>query len=156
MVPATAPTAAAAEPAAPSQPEYAPFCEAAATNDCQAPVVTVIDPKYCVEKVPYVIISVPPGTIYQSTDPDMECTDQMHNDGNLRVTCHSISGKDEWSYDLQLSNGACSDSSLLMDTNQCPSGYGYDAVNTCCAVPAPAGSSGTTTFTVDLHVCYGE
>ena len=148
--------AAPAEPAVPAQPQYAPFCEAAAPSGCTAPTVTMVDPKYCVEKVPYVIISVPPGTTYQSTDPDMECVDQIHSDGNLRVTCHSISSKDDWSYDLQLCNGACSAPALQMGTDQCPEGYGYDTANTCCAAPAPATGGGCTTFKVDLHVCFGE
>lgn len=144
------------EPATPTQPQYAPFCETAAANGCEAPEITMIDPKYCVDDVPYVIIAVAPGTSYQSSDPDMRCIEEMHNDGNLRITCHSLSGKDSWSYDLLLCNSACTAPALQMETGQCPDGYGYDPGNSCCTAPAPSSSDGCTTFTVDLRVCYGE
>jgi len=140
----------------PTQSQYAPFCEAATANGCQAPAVTMIDPKYCVDKVPYVIISVPPSTTFETSDPDLDCNGEMHNDGSLRIACHSLSGKDEWSYDLKLCNGACSAPVLQMETGQCPDGYGYDPTGMCCAAPAPASGDGCTTFTVDLRVCYGE
>jgi hypothetical protein len=144
------------ESVAPTQSQYAPFCETGAANGCETPAITMIDPKYCVDKVPYVIISVPPGTTYKSSDLDMECNQEMHNDGNLRIACHSLSGKDSWSYDLELCNGACTAPALQTETGQCPEGYGYDPANSCCAAPAPASSNGCTTFTVDLRVCYGE
>jgi len=140
-------------PDEPAQPQYAPFCEAATANGCEAPAVTMLDKQYCVERVPYAIMSAPAGTTYESQDPDMECVDQMHNDGTLRITCHSISGKSLWSYDLKVCNSACSATSLEMGTGQCPEGYGYDAANQCCSAPAPSGSDGCTIYTVDLGVC---
>ena len=152
----TSPTATQEELAAPVQPQFAPFCDAASSSGCQSPDVTMIDPKYCVDRVPYVIISVPPGTSYESLDPDMQCVDQTHSDGNLRVTCHSLSGKDNWSYDLKLCNIACNPSSLEAGTGQCPEGYGYDAVKVCCAAPPPASADGCTIFQVDLTVCFGQ
>jgi len=152
----SAPTAEQDDLAAPVQPEFAPFCETSSSSGCQSPDVTMIDPKYCVEKVPYVIISVPPGTSYEALDADMECVDQMHSDGNLRVTCHSLSGKDDWTYDLKLCNVACNPPALEVGTGQCPEGYGYDAVKVCCAAPLPASADGCTIFQVDLTVCFGE
>lgn len=136
----------------PTQPQYAPFC-ATAPSGCEAPVVTILDSSYCVEKVPYAIMSVLPGTTYESEDLDFQCVDQMHSDGTMRVTCHSVTGKQLWSYDLQVCNGACSLPALQMDTGQCPEGYGYDSANTCCMAPAPAGSDGCTVFQVDLGAC---
>jgi hypothetical protein len=139
-------------PADPTQPQYAPFCDAAPTG-CEAPTVTVLDPKYCVEKVPYVIMSVPAGTTYESQDLDMVCEDQMHSDGTLRVTCHSATNKELISYNLELCNNSCSAPALQMGTGQCPEGYGYDSANLCCAAPAPASDSGCTNFTVDIRTC---
>jgi len=140
----------------PTETLYAPFCEATVANGCQAPTITMIDPKYCVDKVPYVIISAPPGTTFESSDLDLDCNEEMHNDGNLRIACHSLSGKDDWSYDLKVCNGACTAPVLQMETGQCPDGYGYDPTSMCCAAPAPASGDGCTTFTVDLRVCFGE
>jgi hypothetical protein len=148
------PTTAPADPgsAQPTQPQYAPFCESAPTG-CEAPTVTLLDPNYCVEKVPYVIMAVPAGTTYEPQDPDLECVDQMHSDGTLRVTCHSLTNKDLISYDLKACNSACSAPALQMGTGQCPDGYGYDSANTCCAAPAPASGDGCTTYKVDIRVC---
>jgi hypothetical protein len=148
--PTTTPSDPASEP--PTQPQFAPFCQSAPTG-CEAPTVTLLDENYCVEKVPYVIMSVQAGTTYESQDPDMECVDQMHNDGTLRVTCHSLSNKDLISYDLKVCNSACSGPALQMGTGQCPEGYGYDSANMCCAAPAPASSDGCTTYKVDIRVC---
>jgi len=143
-----------AEPAPPepTQPQYAPFCEAAPAG-CEAPTVEMLDNKYCIDKVPYAIMSVPAGTTYESLDPDMACVDQLHSDGSLRVTCHSVTGKQLWSYDLKVCNGACSAPALEMGTGQCPDGYGYDSASMCCAAPSPASGDGCTTYTVDLGAC---
>jgi hypothetical protein len=144
-----------AEPTAlpePTQPQFAPFC-AAAPAGCAAPTVELLDNKYCIEKVPYVIMSVAAGTTYESQDPDMQCVDQLHSDGSLRVSCHSVTGKELWSYDLQVCNGACSAPALQMDSGQCPDGYGYDPANLCCAAPAPSGGDGCTTYRVDIGAC---
>ncbi len=101
--PAPAEPAQPAEPAPPepTQPQYAPMCQAAPAT-CEAPTVEMLDNKYCIEKVPYAIMSVPAGTTYESLDPDMVCVDQMHSDGSLRVTCHSVTSKALISYDLKL------------------------------------------------------
>ena len=144
-----------AEPAPPEPtlPQYAPFCEAAPAG-CAAPTVEMLDNSYCVEKVPYAIMSVPAGTTYESFDPDLACVDQLHSDGNLRVTCHSVTGKQLWSYDLKLCNGACSAPALQMGTGQCPDGYGFDVSNQCCAVPPPASGDGCITYSVDIGGCH--
>ncbi len=139
-------------PAEPTQPQYAPFCQAAPAG-CEAPTVTMIDNKYCIEKVPYAIMSVPAGTTYESQDPDMQCVDQMHSDGTLRVTCHSVSKKQLWSYDLKVCNGSCSAPALQMGTGQCPEGYGFDPAGQCCAAPSPASGDGCTMYRVDLGAC---
>jgi hypothetical protein len=148
------PTAAPAEPtgAQPTQPQYAPFCQSAPAG-CEAPTVTMLDNKYCIEKVPYAIMSIPAGTTYKSQDLDMQCVDQMHSDGTMRVTCHSLTGKQLWSYQLQLCNSACSVPTLQTGAGQCPEGYGYDSANTCCAAPVPDNSDGCTMYQVDLGAC---
>jgi hypothetical protein len=156
---AAPPTTAPVEPSpvepTPTQPQYAPFCEVAPSG-CEAPTVTMLDNKYCVEKVPYAIMSVPAGTTYKSEEMDFQCRDQMHSDGTMRVTCHSVTGKQLWSFELQVCNSACSVPVLQMGTGQCPEGYGYDEANMCCAAPPPASSDGCTVYQVDLGACTGS
>jgi hypothetical protein len=139
-------------PTGPTQPQYAPFCESAPPA-CGAPIVTILDTSYCVDKVPYAIMSVQPGTTYETPDLDFQCVDQMHSDGTMRVTCHSVTGKQLWSFDLQFCNSACNTPALQMGTGQCPEGYGYDSAKTCCAVPVPANADGCTVYQVDLGAC---
>lgn len=150
------PTMAPVEPSpiepTPTQPQFAPYCETAPSG-CEAPVVRMLDNSYCVEKIPYAIMSAPAGTTYKSEELDFQCRDQMHSDGTMRVTCHSVTGKQLWSFDLQVCNSACSASPLLMDTGQCPEGYGFDQANSCCAAPTPANNDGCTIYRVDLGAC---
>ncbi len=136
----------------PTQSQFAPFC-AAATSGCEVPVVTMLDNSYCVEKVPYAIMSVPAGTTYDSGELDFQCRDQMHSDGTMRLTCHSVTGKQLTSFDLHLCNSACSVPALQMGAGQCPEGYGYDPANSCCAAPPPASSDGCSVYKVDLGAC---
>jgi hypothetical protein len=138
-----------------TQPQFAPFCESAPSG-CQAPTVRMLDNKYCIDKVPYAIMSVAAGTTYETSDLDFQCVDQMHSDGTMRVTCHSVSGKELWSFDLKVCNSACSVPVLQTGSGQCPEGYGYDQANQCCAAPAPASSDGCTIYQVDLGACIGS
>ncbi len=140
------------EPPPPEQgaaPQYAPLCQAA--SGCAAPEVEMLDNKYCVEKIPYAIMSVPAGTTYESLDPKLKCQDQMHSDGSLRITCYS--GKELWSYDMKVCNGACAAPQLDMTSGQCQEGYGYDAANQCCAQPSSGGEAGCTVYQVDIGAC---
>lgn len=143
-----------AQPAAPepTQPQYAPFCQNAPTS-CETPAIEMLDNKYCIDKVPYAIMAAPAGTTYESLDPDMDCVDQAHSDGSMRITCHSVTGKELWSYDMKVCNSTCSAPALQAGTGQCPEGYGYDAANLCCAQPSTSGGDGCTTYTVDLGAC---
>lgn len=135
------------------QPEYAPFCETTSATGCEAPTVRMLDNAYCIERVPYAIMAVPAGTSYESQDPDMDCVDQMVDD-ELRITCHSVTSKELWSYNLKVCNSACSPApSLQMDTGQCPEGYGFDTASQCCAAPEPASEASCIFYQVDLGSC---
>lgn len=141
------------QPTVPPAPQYAPFCQAAPAA-CQPPTIELRDNAFCVEKVPYAILAVPAGTTYESQDAGMECIDQATADGSLRITCHSKEGKQLWSYNLKVCNGACKAPSLQMGTGQCPEGYGFDAANQCCAVPPAAGEeAGCIIYRVDIGGC---
>jgi hypothetical protein len=142
--------AAEAAPAEVAQPQYAPACPATGSS-CQAPEVEMLDNKYCVKKIPYAIMSVPAGTTYESLDPDLECQDQVHSDGSLRITCSS--GEELWSYNLKLCSGSCSGAQLDMNSGQCQEGFGYDAANGCCAPAAQGGDAGCMVYQVDIGAC---
>ncbi len=134
-------------PAEPTVPQYAPFCQTAPA--CEAPIVEMRDNAFCVEKIPYAIMAAPAGTTYESQNADMTCQDQATADGSLRITC---TGDELISYDLKVCNGSCTAPALVMDSPQCPAGYGLDSAQQCCAQPAAA-DSGCTIFRVDIGAC---
>lgn len=138
--------------AEPPQPEYAPTCQSAPAG-CAAPEIEMIEKAYCIKKVPYAIMSVPPGTTYESLDPELDCVDQMHSDGNMRVSCHSVKSRQLWSFDVKFCNSACTAPALDMNSGQCQEGYGYDAANQCCAAPSTDSDAGCVVYQVDLGAC---
>jgi serine/threonine-protein kinase len=131
---------------APTQPEFAPFCQAAPTT-CDVPAANVLD-KFCVQKVPYTLMSFPEGTTFEVVTSGFTCTDEGLRDGNQMVSC---SGPELISFDLKVCNSACTTETVSAD-GQCPQGYGYDSAQQCCAA-APAPDSGCTVIRVDLRDC---
>ena len=153
------PTQPPAEVVVPTQPAptaqtFAPACQAIIS--CAAPNVkdTEAATTYCVEKVPYQNISVPPGTTFESLDPtgEFKCQDSgTVVDGKNILTC---SGKELTAYDLKLTNSACGASALATGTGQCQDGQGYDAAQNCCA-PLTDASAGSVTIKVNMGACPG-
>jgi hypothetical protein len=133
---------------------FAPACPSAVS--CSAPEVASVDTEprdtYCVKKIPYQNIMVPPGTTFEAIDPagDFKCRDSgTLVDGKEVLSC---TGKMLWSYQLKLSNPACSGSALATGTGQCQDGFGYDAGQNCCA-PLTGGDVGSVTVKVNLGGC---
>jgi len=157
VVPTEAPPvvapATAQQPAQPV-PVFAPACQAA--TSCAAPAVEEMDTEvkktYCVKKVPYQNILVPPGTTFEvlDTSGEFKCKDSgTVVDGKAVLSC---TGKNLWAYELKLINPACSASNLTTGTGQCQEGLGYDAAQNCCA-PLTGGDSGSVTIKVNLGSC---
>ena len=137
------------QPQQPAQ-NFAPACQSA--NSCAAPDVpdTDVANKYCVTKIPYVNISVPPGTTFESLDStgELRCQDSgTVVDGMEILTCY---GKELTTYQLKLTNSTCSAASLQTGTGQCPDGQGFDAANNCCA---PLSEGGSTIINVNIGAC---
>jgi hypothetical protein len=133
--------------------QFAPACQAAAS--CDAPAVTDTEAvnTYCVQKIPYQNIMLPPGTTFESLDSkgELKCADSgTVVDGKNVISC---TGKELWTYELKLTNTACgSGSSLQAGTTSCADGQGYDAANNCCA-PLTTGSGGSVVIKVNIGAC---
>ncbi len=127
----------------------APICQASET--CAA-LDAVQIPLPCVKKVPYTNVLVPVGTSFEVLDQsgDFMCLDTgvVLNDKEV-LTCH---GTELYSFQLRLTNTACSGTELSTGSGQCDDGYGYDAEQKCC-VPVNSTSAGSTTVTVNLGAC---
>jgi hypothetical protein len=131
---------------------FAPACQAAAT--CAAPVVpdTIALDTFCVEKIPYENISLDPGTTFEVLDPkgELKCRDSgTIVDGKKVITCTS---KQLWTYDLKLTNTACSAGALTAGASQCQAGLGYDAAQNCCA-PLTGAGDGSVIIKVNMGAC---
>jgi hypothetical protein len=140
------------EPAPAAQ--LAPVCQTSASS-CAALQVQDTDPanSYCVKKVPYQNISVPPGTTFESLDPsgELQCADSgTISRGMSIITC---TGKQLWTYQLRLINSACGGANLAVGTGQCQEGFGYDSAQQCCA-PVTGDAGGSTTIKVNIGACY--
>jgi hypothetical protein len=133
----------------PAAAVQAPICRASQT--CAALDAEQI-PISCVKKVPYTNVLVPVGTTFEVVDnsADFVCLDTgvVVNDKEV-LTCH---GKELYSFQLRLTNAACSAAALSGGGGQCEAGYGYDAGQKCCA-PVNNGASGSTVVTVSLGAC---
>lgn len=139
------------QPAAPAQ-TFAPACQAA--TSCAAPDVKNTEgvDTFCVEKIPYQNISVPPGTTFETLDPkgELKCQDSgTVVDGKNVITC---TGKELWTYELKFTNSACAANALATGTGQCQDGLGYDAAQNCCA-PLTAADAGSVTIKVNMGAC---
>jgi hypothetical protein len=141
-------------PPAPTAQTFAPACQA--ITACAAPNVQDIagNENYCVEKIPYQNVTLPPGTTFESLDPtgEFKCQDSgVVVDGQNVVTC---SGKELTAYDLKLTSSACAVNALATDTGQCQEGLGYDVAQNCCA-PLTDVSAGSVTIKVNIGACPG-
>jgi len=139
-------------PAAGAAAVFAPACQAAAS--CAAPAVpdTVALDTFCVQKIPYQNILLEPGTTFESLDPkgELKCQDSgTVVDGKNIITCTS---KELWTYELKLTNTACSAATLTSGASQCQAGLGYDAAQNCCA-PLPSGEGGSVVIKVNMGAC---
>ncbi len=139
------------EGAAPAQ-SFAPACQAAAS--CAAPAVadTAAIDTFCVQKIPYQNIFLEPGTTFESLDPkgELKCQDSgTVVDGKNIISCTS---KELWTYELKLTNTACSAGTLASGASQCQAGLGYDAAQNCCA-PLPSGDGGSVVIKINMGAC---
>ena len=146
------PTQAPADAAAPTVQTFAPACQA--VTSCAAPDVTEVagDKNYCVEKIPYQNVAVPPGATFESLDPtgEFKCQDSgTVVDGKNIITC---AGQQLVAYELKLTSSACAANALATGTGQCQEGLGYDAAQNCCA-PLDAAATGSVNITVHMGAC---
>ncbi len=127
----------------------APLCQASET--CAALDAEQI-PLSCVKKVPYTNVLVPVGTTFEVLDQsgDFMCLDTgVVVNGKEVLSCH---GTELYSFQLRLTNTACTGTSLATGTGQCEDGYGYDAEQKCCT-PLSGASTGSTIVSVNLGAC---
>jgi hypothetical protein len=132
-----------------SSPQAVPFCDV--SSSCQAFDAEQI-PLDCVKKVPYTNVLVPIGTRFEVVDKsgNFTCVDTgMVVNGKEVVSCH---GRQLYSFELELTNAACTDANISVGSGQCQDGYGYDAAQQCCAA-IPAGADGSITVRVNLGAC---
>ena len=151
-----APVDAAANQAAPAvnAQTFAPACQT--TTSC-APANVDLPPydTYCVIKATYQNLLLDPGVTFELVNPadDLNCYDSGTDvKGKNVITC---TGKQLWTYELKLTNTACTGgSSLQAGTGQCQEGLGFDAAQNCCA-PITNDGGNSTIIKVNIGACPG-
>ena len=117
-----------------------PLCQVDPDLFCALPEAEVRD-KFCIRKVPYILMVFPKGTSFEVVDKGFTCTDEGIRGGEQMVSCY---GPQLYSFDLKVCNAACVPSGAVVEQGACEDGFGYDATESNCR-----------TIQVDLGACSG-
>jgi hypothetical protein len=133
----------------PTAVEEAPLC----TTDplagvCSVPKVGMLS-KFCVKKLPYTLLGIPPGSTFQPMDAELVCKDEGIRGEVRQVSC---TGRELYSYEIKVCDANCSGAQLEADSARCPDGYGYSAEAGCCALPSTL-EPGCVIYKVDIGAC---
>ncbi len=82
----------------------------------------------CPSGIPYTTHMIPKGTTFEPVSPDFKCKNVGDREGNDLIAC---TGTPLYNFDLKLCN-AINLPELVLDSDQCRPGAGYDAANGCC------------------------
>jgi len=133
----------------PTLVQIAPLCTVdPLAGACPTPTVRT-QSKFCVKKLPYTLLEIPPGATFESMDTGMTCKDEGLHGGVHQVSC---TGQQLYSFELKVCDTACSAAQLKTGTGQCPDGYGYSAGAGCCW-PTSALEAGCVIYKVDIGAC---
>lgn len=105
---------------------FAPMCQPPA----DAPILALVKKtnETCTGGVPYTYYTIPKGTIFEVLDEEFKCEFVGENKGNDVIAC---TGKPLFNFDLKLCN-PINLPELVMDSDKCQPGAGYDEANGCC------------------------
>ena len=133
----------------PTLVQIAPLCTVdPLAGACPTPTVRT-QSKFCVQKLPYTLLEIPPGATFESMDTGMTCKDEGLHGGVHQVSC---TGQQLYSFELKVCDTTCSVPPLATGTGQCPDGYGYSAGAGCCW-PTSALEAGCVIYKVDIGAC---
>lgn len=117
---------------------------------CELPEAEVRD-KFCIKKVPYILMVFPRGTSFEVVDEGFTCTDEGIRGGEQMVSCY---GPELYSFDLNVCNAACVPTGAVLEQGACEAGFGYDSTNDCC-LRLPTTDSNCRIIRIDLGACSG-
>jgi len=128
-----------------------PLCEVEpGATACELPEADIRD-KFCISKVPYILMAFPKGTSFDVVDEGFTCTDEGIRGGEQMVSCY---GPQLYSFDLKVCNAACVPSGAVLEQGACEDGFGYDSTKDCC-LRLPTTDSNCKVIQVDLGACSG-
>lgn len=136
-------------PAVPTSEQQAPVCTVdPLAGACSVPKVTTLS-KFCVSKIPYTVLGIPPSASFESLDAELKCKDEKVWGGIRQVSC---TGKELYSYEIKVCDTTCSAAPLETGSSKCPAGYGYSEAANCCWQPSTQ-EAGCTIFKLDISAC---
>jgi hypothetical protein len=130
-------------PATPTSP-FAPVCEISVASTLAAPLcqrpVAEESSSFCMNKVPFNLISMNPGTSYELLTQDFLCSDAGMKDGRQLLMCTGPMGVP---FEIRAcGQPACALPTAPAELSQCQQGFWYDESLGCCAfVPQPVEQS---------------
>jgi serine/threonine protein kinase len=126
---------------------FAAFCQ---PDTLQVPVPAVVEKnRTCVNKDPFMTVSIPLNATFESLSPDMKCEVITTQTNDVLVGCTS---KQSFAYQLKVCNPPPVLSVSANNSGRCSAGLHFDQANQCCLKP-PAFDAGCTIFPVDMKTC---
>jgi hypothetical protein len=134
---------------APNLEQQAPICTVNPLEGaCSAPKVTTLS-KFCVSKIPYTVLGIPPSATFEPLDENLKCKDEKVWGGVRQLSC---TGQQSYSYEIKVCDTTCSVTPLESGSAKCPAGYGYSEAANCCWMPS-TDETGCTIFKLDIGAC---
>jgi hypothetical protein len=133
----------------PTVVQEAPLCTTdPLAGTCSTPKVGTLS-KFCVKKLPYTLLGIPPASTFQPMDPTLICKDEGIRGEVRQVSC---TGQQLYSYEIKVCDANCSGAQLETGSDRCPDGYGYSAEADCCWLTSTL-EPGCVIYKVDIGSC---
>ena len=121
------------------------------SSQCALPTGNQRD-QFCVNKVPYTLIAIPPDDTYHVLTAGFTCDDAGVRNNFQLLTC---TGPQSYTFNLKVCNAACAAlpaTATAVPSGRCPSGYDYLSDKQCCQT-ATNDQSGCVTLSFDTRSC---
>lgn len=147
--PAVLSTSTSASLPSPTLEQEAPLCTSnPLAGACSVPTVSVLS-RFCVKKVPYTLLGIPPSATFQALDEKLKCKDESIRGDVRQVSC---TGQELYTYEIKVCDVNCASAQLADGGGRCPEGYGYSAEANCCWMPSTL-EAGCVIYKVDIGAC---
>ena len=118
---------------APPTPKFAPFCQPSSASiatplQCQVPIAEQSS-SFCQDKSPYNLVLINPGSSFEISNEDIQCTEAGMKNGKLLFTC---TGPMAIPFEIKVCDSSCTIQPFQASVANCPEGLNYNEQLSCC------------------------